>query len=895
MEKNPIPVAQKNLDYDFAKIFGHALRRLILCLIVIASMPLSAAEHRRPISPNQPMWLIHIDTWNYPDPQKIIDLIPTDVRPFVVMNISVSINHNPATGQFLVAEYGHETARSWLRTCAENQMWAMVQQSSGAFQHFPESDLSVYEELYREFPNLIGFNYAEQFWGFDDPNDPLSPRWIDRMAHLAALLKLSNEYGGYLVVSMCWNQWGPSINPIGQMKRSPAFAQACRDYTENYILCEKYTTQSYQSEMESICLGSWLSGFSGHYGIRYDDTGWTDSTGNHANFTMATASAPQLEHMMLTGQTVVDGPEVIWTQCFRETNRVTTTNGFTSRNWETYPQFTNVSVDLFRKVIDGMVRIPSRSEVINRTKFVIVNDVSSGNDNDQYSAPQSLTEGLYRMDGDGSYQNNKSFFKKTGRYPTMPTVFQLDDGLANSFQFKINKSAYASRWPSISSKQVELNNQFPSEYTGDLYAGRHENGWVVYNPFKSGQTASASIPFKYNTSDRMELTFSQYTAAVVKEVSNRVNFYLNNYDNVLSAGLKTDVIRIYGASSQPTWSYADRGSHQASSITGSWSGGVLTLTVQHNGPLDITVNCSGSATGRLTSVTPTNLVAPGLPPTGGVPRQREGECFEYKNIAGLVTSGAAGSIRNYTGQGYLQFGTSSTASVRTSFRVPAAGSFSIETRYSLTGAGVDTIDLYVNGNLAASPTFNTTPSLSSWATYKQAITLNSGLNTIEFRARANASASLHIDNIVVGVGLSDGTYRVVSRHSSKSMDAFNAGTANGTQIIQWTYTGASNQRWNVSHRGNGQYSMTGVQSGRCLEVGAWGTANGSKVQLWDYIGGTNQKMTFSPTGGGYYRISPTHAPSSCIDVSGTSTADGANLHLWQWLGANNQQWSFQAP
>jgi hypothetical protein len=31
---------------------------------------------RRPISPQQPMWLVHIDTWNYADPQKIIDLIP---------------------------------------------------------------------------------------------------------------------------------------------------------------------------------------------------------------------------------------------------------------------------------------------------------------------------------------------------------------------------------------------------------------------------------------------------------------------------------------------------------------------------------------------------------------------------------------------------------------------------------------------------------------------------------------------------------------------------------------------------------------------------------------------------------------------------------------------------
>ncbi len=36
------------------------------------------APLRRPLSPNQPMWLVHIDSWNSPGPQKSIDLIPQD-------------------------------------------------------------------------------------------------------------------------------------------------------------------------------------------------------------------------------------------------------------------------------------------------------------------------------------------------------------------------------------------------------------------------------------------------------------------------------------------------------------------------------------------------------------------------------------------------------------------------------------------------------------------------------------------------------------------------------------------------------------------------------------------------------------------------------------------------
>lgn len=735
-----------------------AIRELFLVLLVMVVALMSdhanaSAPLRRPVTPQQPMWLIHIDTWNYPDPQKIIDLVPADIRPYVVMNISLSISHNQTTSQFQVAEYGYETAKSWLRVCAENRMWVMIQPSSGGFSQFSDFDLSVYHEFFRDYPNFIGFNYAEQFWGYDqaddNPPDPLSANWVDRINHFADLLQVCNQYGGYLVVSWCGNEWSPNINPLAMLKRNAAFAAASRDYTENYILCEKYTQQGYQSDMESVCLGSWLSGYAGQYGMRYDDTGWTDSAGAHENFTMATQGAPFLEHVMLTGQTVFDGPELIWTQCFRELGTGATTDGYTMRRWDTYPQFNNVSIDLFRKVVDGTVRIPSRQEVIDRTKFVVINNVNSGTADTIYSSPDTLFEGLYRMDGDGNLRLNKTFFKKTGRYPTIPTVYQLDDSPANSFQVKVNRSAYATRWPAITTKVDEFNAAFPEQSTGDLYAGRHENGWVVYNPYKTAQTASGSIPFKYNTCDHMELAFSQYTAGVVKETAGQLKFYLSNYDNVVDTGLKTDTIAIYGATVMPTWSFADRGSHLASVITPGWSGGVFTLTVQHNGPLDLTVNCAGTATGRLTAYTPSGITAPSLPGLYAGPRQYEAECFDYKNITGITKGGQNGTIRNYRGQGYLQFGNTATAAVRDTVTVLGAGTYKLQTRYAVTTGSIGTIDLYVNGTKVADPVFNPTPTLSDWAILEQSIALNAGSNSIEFRATASGAGSLYLDGITV--------------------------------------------------------------------------------------------------------------------------------------------------
>lgn len=741
----------------------------ILFFLATSLLSVSAQEKtplRRPISPDQPMWLIHIDTWNYPDPQKIIDLIPEDIRPFVVMNISLSISHDVATSQFKVAEYGYEIAKSWLRTCAQNQMWATVQLASGGYAQFSDQDLSVYEEFYRDYPNLIGFNYAEQFWGFGDASDPLSPEWTDRIAHFADLLELNNRYGGYLVVSWCGNQWSASINPIAMLKLNPEFAAASQKYTENFILCEKYTQQSYQSDMESICLGAYLSGFSGNYGIRYDDTGWTNPDGNNEDFTMATAGAVHLEHVMLTGETVIDGPELIWTQCFKETNRVSTTDGYTKRNWTTFSQFDNVSVDVFRKILDGTVRIPSRKEVIDRTKVVILNDVNSGSSDDIYSTPQTLFQGLYQMEGDGNLVNNKTFFKKTGRYPTIPTVYQLSDDDAQSFQVQVEKSKYSSRWPSVSGKVSELNDLFPSEYSGDIYAGRHENGWVTYNPYKTGQIASGIIPFKYNKCDSIGLSFSQYTAGVMKEYADSITIYLSNYDNEVDLGLKTDTIKIYGSSSEPSYSWTDRASHKASLVSKSWSDNVFTLTVKHNGSIDIKLNCTGAATNRLTSYTNASIEAPKKPALYMGPRQYEAECFDYKNITNIVTAGQYSNIRNYTGQGYLQFGTSSSASVRDTVTVLRSGLYMLETRYSLTGGDINSIDLYVNGVKVSTPKFTKTASASDWSYNQQSVELNAGKNVIVFKANTSATRNITFDNIVISQGSSSNVYNFSSDSAS---------------------------------------------------------------------------------------------------------------------------------
>lgn len=706
---------------------------------------------RRPISPDKPAWLIHIDSWNYADPQKIIDLIPADIRPYVIFNISLSVNHDEETGSFIQSEYGYEIAKSWLRTCAENNVWAMVQPSSGGFCHFPDYNSynqlegSVYDEFFKEYPNFLGFNYCEQFWGYDDR---FSVSWLERVAHWTQLLKLTHKYGGYLVVSFCGNTWSAPLSPIAMVKRNPEFAQTAKLCPENFIMCEKYTTQGGFFNVESMSLGTWLSGYAGQYGIRFDVCGWTEETGQNGDveFPVAAGAIPILEHVMLTGQTVIDGPELIWTQCFKETNTISAGNGYSTRNWECFPQFVNINIDMFRKIIDGTIRIPSRQEVIDRTKLVVLQDVYSGDDNAKYSAPQNLYEGLYLRNDDGNLWDNKCFFKKTGRYPTIPVAFELCDDVANSFAYKINQSGFDGSWGSdIQLKVGKFNRIFPEEYTGELYAGRIENGWVVYNGLAG--TRHANIPFKYNTCDRMELGYSKYTVSVVKEYANKVTFYMNNYEE--GGAAKTETIKIYGCTSTPSYSVSSRAQGSAQ-VSENWKDGIYTLTVSHNGPLDLTINCSGNNTDRETEFNTASVSAPTSPQIYQGPHQYEAEYFDFKNVARRITAGAGEDIRNYTSQGYINFGTNNSAAVRDEITALEDGMYTFCIRYRSPSATVNTVDMYINGAKVSTPEFVQTDNDNTvWAKVSVPASLNKGKNTFELKANSSGAGDLYLDNIVV--------------------------------------------------------------------------------------------------------------------------------------------------
>ena len=682
-----------------------SLRKLLLSILTLAALLLGSiqsltAQERRPVDSRHPMWLIHVDVWNKADPQKIIDLIPADVRPYVVLNLSLSCQYDTEKNVYKMPQNAVRTYKSWATVCQQNGMWFTCQPASGGHTHIQDTDLETFEYFYRRFPNFLGWNYAEQFWGFDEANDRSSSTQASRIALFAKLVPMAHKYGGFLTISFCGNIWSHPLNPVGMMKRNKDLLEACKQYPEAILWLYKYTTSSCFYNNESVTFSPFISGLAKNYGVRYDNCGWNGALSSilgedHGKkYPVAAGIGTVMEQTCVNGGAVWDGPELIWTEDFQNLNN-TTVNGYTRRNWGTFPGFKNAWLDMFQKIIDGTLYIPSREEVVGKTKIIVINNVNSGNDEQKYAAWGDLYDGLYKQKdpfnrGNGQWMDNYCYFKSTGRYGAIPVAIDVYDDLAKAIPVQVKKSAYTSRWGTQAKKVKDFNEQYPEVSTGDLYVNRFHNQLVTYTPYtylNSKTTASAVIPLQYNTCEELNLTLGKLSSGLVREYEDHIDFYLNNYRSDTTA-MVLDQIIVRGATAEPTYTLTKRAQATASAAA-EWDAEskAFTLNVKHNGPVDLTIQCAGAAESVLTDVLPATSLALDLPRQPEAYRGEiiiEAEDMDYKSIKSCVTDpyNWYPNVRGQAGNGFADMGTNTAGALRHTLKLQEGGDYEISIRYT---------------------------------------------------------------------------------------------------------------------------------------------------------------------------------------------------------------------
>ena len=115
-----------------------------------------------------------------------------------------------------------------------------------------------------------------------------------------------------------------------------------------------------------------------------------------------------------------------------------------------------------------------------------------------------------------------------------------------------------------------------------------------------------------------------------------------------------------------------------------------------------------------------------------------------------VTKGDSEPIRNYTAQGYINFGASSAAAVRDAVTALEDGVYTIRIRYRAPSATVNTVDMYINNTKVGTPEFAQTDNDNTvWNTALMSVSLRKGANTFELKANSSAAGDLYLDNIVI--------------------------------------------------------------------------------------------------------------------------------------------------
>jgi hypothetical protein len=677
-------------------------------LLLMTAWQSATAQQRRPIDSQHPLWLIHIDVWNSADPQKIINLIPDDIKPYVCMNLSLSCQFDTKTSMYRMPRNAVRTYKSWATVCQQNGMWFSCQPASGGHTHIQDNDLETFEYFFKTYPNFLGWNYAEQFWAFGDAGDLSSMTAASRWALFANLVEMSHKYGGFLTVSWCGGDYHMSTNPMGELKADKNFLAACKKYPEAVVFLYKYTHASSFYNNESICWGPFISGLAKNYGVRYDNCGWNDTLSkllgeNHGKKYPGSAGiGTVMEQTCVNGGAVWDGPELIWREeCFLN-QADSNVDGYTRRNWAASPHFKGIWLEMWRRIIDGTMYIPTREEVVNKTKIVVINDLTSGYES--YTSWDDLYNGVYLQTDPfnqkkearhnyGQWYNNLCYFKSTGRYGAIPIVIELYDDIAKQIPVQVKRSNYTSRWATQARKQADFNAQYPEVSKGDLYVNRYRNQLVTYTPYSylnTKKTASAEIPLLYNTCDSLKLQYAKLSSGVIREYADHIDFYFNNYRSD-SLTQQTDKIVITGVTSEPTCkltkpTIANLSGHNASMSGKSYDAEKKTfsINVQHMGAVILRIDCSGAATDRQTDILPaTALEQPKQPEPYKGPITIEAEDMDRKSVTHRLTNSGwwAQDYFDFAGLGFIETQASTSSALRHTLKLAEGGEYNILVRY----------------------------------------------------------------------------------------------------------------------------------------------------------------------------------------------------------------------
>ncbi|MET7451591.1 RICIN domain-containing protein [Streptomyces sp. NPDC005574] len=134
-----------------------------------------------------------------------------------------------------------------------------------------------------------------------------------------------------------------------------------------------------------------------------------------------------------------------------------------------------------------------------------------------------------------------------------------------------------------------------------------------------------------------------------------------------------------------------------------------------------------------------------------------------------------------------------------------------------------------------------------------------------------------------------GRYQITNRNSGRALDTLNAGTAQGTSVVQAASTTGTDQNWTLVAAGSGLYKIVNQKSGLVLGINSMSTADGGTALIWGDNGTADHLWQVIPARDGYYKIA-NYNSGRLLGVDQMSTSAGAQVLQWTDNGTADHLW-----
>lgn len=212
---------------------------------------------------------------------------------------------------------------------------------------------------------------------------------------------------------------------------------------------------------------------------------------------------------------------------------------------------------------------------------------------------------------------------------------------------------------------------------------------------------------------------------------------------------------------------------------------------------------------------------------------------------------------------------------------------------NVTSVAVDNVDV---------PATNVNPNRLPGGIYRIACYGNPKFGLDVEALSMNDEANVHVWEYVEGknqqfrVSYDTDHYNFQAVHSGKNIDLYKAGSAAGTNVMQYTPDGTAVQNWTLQDAGDGAYYIVN-SNGLYIDVADGIIANGTNVQGYTGNQSNAQKWLFVAVDGaraipdGDYQICLAKSARYGIEVQDSSDVKGGNVDLNTLSDADNQKWN----